>query len=86
MQAYLARIHRLNPLLNAIVNLAPDDVLLRQADECDAELAKGRSRGWMHGMPQAIKDTAHAVGFPSTMGSTALQDLQPRPTVSMSRA
>jgi Asp-tRNA(Asn)/Glu-tRNA(Gln) amidotransferase A subunit family amidase len=29
---------------NAIVNLAPDDVLLRQADERDAELARGESR------------------------------------------
>jgi amidase len=51
MNAYLGRIHRLNPRLNAIVNLAPDDVLLRQADERDAELAQGRSRGWLHGLP-----------------------------------
>ena len=45
MQAYLARIHRVNPGLTAIVNLAPDDTLLAQADACDAELAAGRSRG-----------------------------------------
>lgn len=77
MQAYLARIHKLNPRFNAIVNLAPDDVLLRQADERDAELASGQSRGWMHGMPQAIKDTGHALGFPTTMGSRVLEDAQP---------
>jgi amidase len=77
MLAYLARIHRLNPRLNAIVNLAPDDSLLRQADACDAELAQGRSRGWMHGMPQAIKDTGHALGFPSTAGSPLLKDVMP---------
>ena len=69
MQAYLARIHRLNPKLNAIVNLAPDDALLAQSDACDAELARGQSRGWLHGLPQAIKDTGHALGFPSTGGS-----------------
>ena len=40
MTAYLARIHRLNPRLNAIVNLAPDADLLRQADARDAELRK----------------------------------------------
>jgi amidase len=74
MQAYLARIHRLNPRLNAIVNLAPDAALLRQADERDAELARGASRGFMHGMPQAIKDTAHAEGFASTLGSPLLAD------------
>jgi len=74
MAAYLARIHRLNPVLNAIVNLAPDAALLAQADACDAELARGRSRGWMHGLPQAIKDTGHAAGFPSTNGCTLRKD------------
>lgn len=69
MAAYLARIHHLNPRFNAIVNVADDGVLLAQADVCDAELARGHSRGWMHGMPQAIKDVAHAAGFPTTFGS-----------------
>jgi amidase len=77
MQAYLARIHRLNPQLNAIIHLAPDAALLRQADDCDAELARGASRGWMHGLPQAIKDTGHALGFPSTVGSPLLKDVMP---------
>ncbi|HET9821585.1 MAG TPA: amidase, partial [Burkholderiaceae bacterium] len=69
MQAYLARIHRVNAHCNAIVSLAPDEALLRQADERDAELARGHWRGWMHGMPQAIKDAAQAAGFPTTFGS-----------------
>ena len=76
MQAYLLRIHRLNPRLNAIVSLAPDDGLLDQADARDADLALAKSahgsRGWMHGMPQAIKDAAHAAGFPTTFGSPLL--------------
>jgi amidase len=72
MQAYLARIHRVNPGLTAIVNLAPDDTLLAQADACDAELAAGRSRGWMHGFPVAIKDTGQAKGFPTSFGSALL--------------
>ena len=74
MAAYLERIHALNPRFNAIVNLGSDDALLRQADARDAELARGESRGWMHGFPQAIKDTAHAAGFPSTLGSVLLKD------------
>lgn len=77
MQAFLARIHRLNPAFNAIVNLAPDDVLLAQADEADRELAAGRSRGWLHGMPVAIKDAADAVGFPTTKGCELLADHRP---------
>ncbi len=77
MQAYLARIHRLNPTLNAIVNLASDDVLLKQADERDARLARGESMGWMHGMPQAIKDTGNATGFPTTFGVTLWKSVMP---------
>jgi amidase len=74
MQSYLARIHQLNPIYNAIVSLASDDDLLAQADACDAELAQGHSRGWMHGMPQAIKDTGAAIGFPTTLGCTLLKN------------
>ena len=74
MQAYLSRIHRLNPRFLAIVNLLPDDVLLAQAQQCDAELARGASRGWMHGLPQAIKDTGHAAGLPTTLGSPLLKN------------
>jgi amidase len=74
MRAYLARIHRINPHFNAIVSLAPDDALLAQAAACDAELARGASRGFLHGMPQAIKDAASAIGFPTTVGSPLLKD------------
>jgi amidase len=74
MQATLARIEALNPRFNAIVNLADGDALLKQADQCDAELARGSSRGWLHGLPQAIKDTGHAIGFPTTFGSPLLKD------------
>jgi amidase len=78
MQAYLARIAALNPVHNALVSLRAPDALLREADACDAELAAGRSRGWMHGMPQAIKDIAPVAGLPNTMGSPLLRDFVPR--------
>ena len=77
MQACLERIGQLNPRFNALVNLAPSETLLAQARQCDAELASGRSRGWLHGIPQAIKDTGHALGFPSTLGSRVLADHRP---------
>ena len=77
MQATLARIHRLNPRFNAIVSLADDEALLRQADERDAQLARGQSMGWMHGMPHAIKDAAHAVGFATSYGNVLLKDAMP---------
>ena len=73
MQAYLARIAALNPGYNAIVSLRPEAELLAEAGACDAELARGRSRGWMHGMPQAIKDLANAAGLPTTLGSPLMK-------------
>ena len=69
MQAYLARIHAYNPVYNAIVSLRDDDALLREADYADNELAVGQYRGWMHGMPHAVKDLSHVGGLPTSMGS-----------------
>ena len=77
MQSFLQRIDQLNPKFNAIVNLASADQLLAQARQCDDELAQGHSRGWLHGIPQAIKDTGHAMGFPSTFGSRLLAQQLP---------
>jgi len=77
MQAYLARIHALNPKANAIVNLAATDVLLQQADARDAQLARGQSMGWLHGIPQAIKDTGQALGYPTTFGTPLLANALP---------
>src|SRR5437764_1286074 len=82
MQAFLARIRKLNPTFNAIVNLAPDDVLLAQADAADKEIAAKASRGWLHGIPVAIKDAADAAGFPTPIGCELLAGNRPaRPAV-----
>ena len=74
MQAYLPRIHRYNPIYNAIVSLVDDDELLSQASAADQELARGNYRGWMHGMPHAIKDVRGAAGLPFTSGSPIFAD------------
>ncbi len=78
MGIYLDRIETLNPLHNALVSLRDRDVLFAEADVCDAELARGHSRGWMHGLPQAIKDLAPTAGLVTTMGSPLLRDNVPR--------
>ena len=56
MQAYLERIHRYNPVYNAIVSMVDDDELIRQAKLADSALARDEYWGWMHGMPHAVKD------------------------------
>jgi amidase len=78
MQAFLHRINQVNPQVNAIVSLQAPEGLLRQADERDAQLARGEPMGWMHGMPQAIKDLSNAAGIPNTMGSPLMRDFVPQ--------
>ena len=77
MQATLARIAELNPTYNAIVSLRDPDALLREAGARDAQLAVGASMGWMHGMPQAIKDLADTAGLRTTHGSPLLREHVP---------
>lgn len=72
MLATLRRLDAVNPGVNAIVSRVAPEVLLAQADERDAQLARGESMGWLHGIPQAIKDMAPVAGLPNTMGSPLL--------------
>lgn len=77
MIATLDRIARINPTINAIINLRERAELLAEADACDVELARGQSRGWMHGMPQAVKDLAATKGLVTTLGSPAFKNNVP---------
>jgi len=74
MQAYWQRIDKVNPYFNALVSLQDPATLLAQADACDAELAQGHSRGWLHGLPIALKDLVDVAGIPTTCGSPLLRD------------
>lgn len=74
MAAHLSMRESLNPTFNALVSLADPDVLIIQAKEYDAELARGEYRGWMHGFPVAIKDLANAKGFVTSNGSPIFRD------------
>ena len=77
MQAYLSRIDQVNPTVNAIINRLDASTLLAQADARDAQLARGESMGWMHGMPQAIKDLCNTAGIATTQGSPLLRNFVP---------
>lgn len=78
MSAYLAQIDRVNPKVNAIVSRVDSAELLKQADERDAQLAKGNYLGPLHGFPQAPKDLANTVGIVTTQGSPILKNFVPK--------
>ena len=73
--AYLERIDRLNPLVNAIRCLAPDAE--ERAAALDAERADGRVRGPLHGVPVLVKDNIDVAGLPTTAGALALEHSVP---------
>jgi len=77
MTAYLDHIEKLNPKVNAIVALQDRENLLAQSRERDAQLARGKVMGPLHGLPQAVKDLAAVKGMPMTMGSPILKDFVP---------
>jgi amidase len=74
MTAYLDYIHRVNPAYNAIVSMVEDDALLAQARRSDEQLARGDYKGWMHGMPHAVKDLSAVKGLRFTSGSPLFAD------------
>jgi amidase len=77
MSAYLDHIERLNAKVNAIVALQDRAHLLAQARERDAELARGESKGRLHGFPHAVKDLLPVKGIRSTWGSPILENFVP---------
>ncbi|HSI19617.1 MAG TPA: amidase [Sphingomonas sp.] len=77
MTRYLDRIERQNPAVNAIVALQPRAALLAEARMRDGELARGQSRGWMHGFPHAVKDLENTNGIVTTQGSPIYRGFVP---------
>jgi len=70
MTAFLDRIERINPAINAIVSLRPREALLAQARDAEAAEAIGP----LHGVPFAVKDLVETTGLRTTHGSPLFAD------------
>ncbi|MBI4626484.1 MAG: amidase [Verrucomicrobia bacterium] len=70
---YLGRLHRHNAQLNCVVTFL-DDLGLAQAAEADREIAAGKYRGPLHGIPWGAKDIIAVKGYATTWGSGAYKD------------
>ena len=67
VEAHLARIAEVNPRLNAVVQIAAERAL-REARAADAEVARGESKGPLHGVPFTTKDVIETEGVISAGG------------------
>ncbi len=72
-EMYLARLKRLNPELKCAVTIT-EDLAMRQAKQADQEIAAGRYRGPLHGIPWGVKDLYAAKGYPTTWGAAPFKD------------
>jgi aspartyl-tRNA(Asn)/glutamyl-tRNA(Gln) amidotransferase subunit A len=76
IEATLARIDRLQPTLNAFITVM-HGAARRDARRAEAEIARGRYRGPLHGIPVSLKDLYCTRGVRTTAGSRVLADFVP---------
>ena len=65
---YLARIDRLDSKIRAVITVTKDHALAR-AKQADAEIAAGKYRGPLHGIPYGVKDLLDTKDIPTTYGA-----------------
>jgi aspartyl-tRNA(Asn)/glutamyl-tRNA(Gln) amidotransferase subunit A len=73
--SYLTRIEKLDPKLHAFVTVTPD-LARREARAAEEEIAAGKYRGPLHGIPYGAKDLLSTRGIPTTWGATPLRGQQ----------
>jgi len=72
-ESYLARSRELGPKLNGYATLTPE-LAVKQAKAAEKEIAAGKYRGPLHGIPYAAKDLLSVKGYPTTWGARPYLD------------
>ena len=73
---YLKRIEQFDPKLHCIITLTRE-LALKQAKQADAEIAAGKYRGPLHGIPWGGKDLLDTAGIPTTYGAEPFRNRVP---------
>ncbi len=73
---YLARIERLDAKIRSIITLNRENAL-QQAKQADGEIAAGKYRGPLHGIPYGVKDLLDTAGIATTYGAEPFRDRVP---------
>src|SRR5215467_14607081 len=74
---YLNRLDRFNPKLRCAITITRD-LALKQAKQADAEIAQGKYRGPLHGIPWGGKDLLDTAGIPTTYGAEPFRNRVPK--------
>ncbi|HEY0476663.1 MAG TPA: amidase [Kofleriaceae bacterium] len=73
---YLERLERFQPRINCVITLTRD-LALQQARQADAEIAAGKYRGPLHGIPWGAKDLVDTAGIATTYGAEPFKNRVP---------
>jgi Asp-tRNA(Asn)/Glu-tRNA(Gln) amidotransferase A subunit family amidase len=76
-QIYLERIQKFDPKLRCVITLTRD-LAIEQAKKADAEIAAGKYRGPLHGIPYGVKDLLDTAGIPTTYGAEPFRNRVPQ--------
>jgi Asp-tRNA(Asn)/Glu-tRNA(Gln) amidotransferase A subunit family amidase len=69
----LSRLKKYDPVLLCVVSLT-EEIALKQAAEADKEIAAGKYRGFLHGIPWVAKDLVAYPGYKTTWGAGHFKD------------
>src|SRR5580765_465858 len=72
-EMYIARLKRYDPALKFVITLT-EDRAVAQAKEADREIAAGKYRGPLHGLPWGAKDLLAVKGYRTTWGAGGFED------------
>src|SRR5262249_22517941 len=70
---YLERLKKYDPVLRCVVTLT-EELALKQAEKADREIAAGRYRGPLHGIPWGAKDLIAYPGYKTTWGAAPFKE------------
>ncbi len=76
-EIYLRRIEQYDPKLRCVITLTRD-LAMKQAKQADIEIASGKYRGPLHGIPWGGKDLLDTAGIPTTYGAEPYRNRVPK--------
>ncbi len=74
---YLKRLREYDPQLHCVISLT-SDLAMQQARQADAEIAAGKYRGPLHGIPYGVKDLLDTANIPTTWGAEPYRNRVPQ--------